>query len=90
MIKMEVSEVQQGRLILVKNQWMEWVHQIVGFAILGAAMALAIYMDSAAMEWAVAGIWLIMFLGWVFYRQSLQVLTLEEARDEIQKMIDKT
>ncbi len=52
-------------IVLIESYWEGYFQSIAWIAVLSASMGLAVWLESTAMQWVMAGFWLLSLIGWV-------------------------
>ncbi len=74
-------------IVLIKNYWSGYLHSLAWIAALTAGIALAVWLQSTAMQWVMAVFWFMTLIGWAMGEKARKSRTPEDAITEIQALI---
>lgn len=75
-------------IVLITNYWKGYLQSIAWMVVLGCGIAFAVWIESTAMQWAMAIVWFFSMIAWAVGESARMKRTPEQALIEIQKIID--
>ena len=85
-----MSKKKSVTIVLIENYWEGYLHSIMWFASLAAMMAIAVYLQSSAMQWVMGILWTIALIGATAQRIEKIRMTPDEAIARIKEIKDKS
>jgi hypothetical protein len=73
-------------IVLVENYWEGFWQSITWLAVLTAGIALAIHLQSSAMQWVLSVLWFISMLGWAVEQTKRKRMTLADAEKRLNEI----
>lgn len=74
-------------IVLIKNYWEGFFQSLAWLIALSAGIGVAVWLESAAMQWAMAIFWFISVIAWAISASKKRRFTPEDAIAEIQQYV---